>query len=518
MNVLVAADAPGDDEFGRARDLFERAMDIDRARRDEFVVRECGSDAGLLARVRKLLEAEARGEQFLEHPTHLSDPIAARPPYLVPGQQVGPYRIERQLGEGGMGVVYLAFGGNLRRWVAIKALSPAYAHDPQRRERLRREALAASALKHPGIPTVFDFPEHEGQLFIISEYVQGETLRAEISRGAASAAHVIETAVGIASALAAAHDNGIVHRDVKPENIMRTPDGEIRLLDFGLARLRDSASSDLVLTQPGSVLGTVGYMSPEHIRHHRVDGRTDLFALGILMHEMATGVHPFAAGNAASTIARILETEAPPIGPPAAARSGDAGAQVMWAALDAIIQKCLRKEPGDRFGSAHELLLALKGAREGRGGSVVTTGAFGPQRWWRVHHLATCIAYAGLMVPMWLARLSIDRPSGSRLGLLLFLATLGAAVASIVLRLHLWFTASSIPGQWARQYRHATPWLRLSDSLTVVGLLGAGGTLIAVNNQQDGLAAVLICAAVICGLSFSVIEPATTRAAFDEGS
>jgi predicted Ser/Thr protein kinase len=504
-------------EFARAKDVFLRALELEPHQREAFIVEACGSDVALLAQVRKLLEADARTQQFLEHLTRLSDSAPVRPPYLAPGQFIGQCRIERILGEGGMGVVYLAHDGSLGRSVAIKALSPAYTHDPSRRERFRREAWAAAGLSHPGIPTVFAFVEHEGEFFMVGEYIDGETLREEISRGPASPSRVIETAVGVASALAAAHDAGIVHRDLKPENIMRKTDGRIKILDFGLAHLRDF-SSDVTITKAGSVLGTPAYMAPEQMGRDPVDGRADLFALGILLHEMAAGKNPFLGHDTASTIKRILLTEAPPLQVPPAGHS-DAAESAKRRALDGIIRRCLRKDPAGRFSSAHELLAELERAREGRilsGG--FTSGSAGPQRWWKVHHLATCIAYGGLMVPMLLARRSIDEAGagGGRLGLVLFLATLGAVVASIVLRLHLWFTASSIPGQWARQYRHATPWLRLADSIAVLGFLVAGAALIVSNTAQDGLAAVLMCAGVIAGLSFAVIEPATTRAAFDQ--
>ncbi|HVQ42890.1 MAG TPA: serine/threonine-protein kinase [Vicinamibacterales bacterium] len=513
---MTVALPPGSDDFRRAQDIFSRAREIEPAQREAFIVNACGSNLELLTLVRALLNADGRNDKFLETPTHMMNPLTAGKSYAAPGDLIGKYKIERILGEGGMGVVYLAWDERLERLVAIKVLSPAYTHDPNRRERFQREARAAAALAHSGIPTVFDFEEHEGEFFFVAEYIEGETLRPGIARGAASVASVIETAAAIASVLAAAHDRGIVHRDLKPENVMRTPKGEIKILDFGLARLRDFSSTQDTLTKSGSLLGTLAYMAPEQIRHGSVDGRADLFALGILLHEMATGIHPFLARNPASTIARILETEAPPLGASAAGQSDAAGSAAMRAALDGIIRRCLRKDQADRYSSAHELLAELERARDGRGPSgAVPVGPAGPQRWWRVHHLVTCIAYLGLMVPMGSARLSIDG-GGGRLGLVLFLATLGAVVASIVLRLHLWFTASSIPGQWARQYRHATPWLRLSDSIAVLGFLVAGGALIVVNNASDGLAAVLICAGVITGLSFAVIEPATTRAAFDQ--
>jgi len=513
MTVTVSPN-PDPEGFRRAMDLFLRALEVEPGQRDGFLARECGSDTALLTQVRALLDAHERSNnKFLETPTHLLNPLNVLKSYATPGELIGQYRVKRILGEGGMGVVYLADDLRLPRQVAIKALSPAYTQDPSRRERFRREASAAAALSHPGIPTVFEFVEHEGDLFIVGEYVIGETLREEFRRGSASAARVMETAADIASALAAAHDAGIVHRDLKPENIMRTPKGQIKVLDFGLAHLRDFIS-DITITKDGAVLGTLAYMAPEQFGRDPIDGRADLFALGLVLYEMATASHPFIGHNPASTIGRILGTEVPPLRASMASPS-DAAGTAMRDALDAIIRRCLCKQPADRFASAVDLSAALELARSGRGpSSALASGSPGPQRWWRMHHFVTCIAYLGLMVPMWIARQVIDDP-GERLGLVLFLATLGAAVASMVLRLHLLFTASSIPGQWVRQYRQATPWLRLSDSIAVLGFLVAGGALI-VSNTQEGLAAVLICAGVITGLSFAVIEPATTRAAFDQ--
>jgi len=498
----------GSDAWGLANELFHRALEVEPELRDAFLVSECGSNTALLGQLRAMIGAHGRAG-CLEAPADFVTEPATRPSYAAAGHQIGHYRIERILGEGGMGVVYLALDMSLGRLVTVKAVSPDYTHDVSRRERLRREARAAAALSHPNIATVFDFEEQDGDCFIVGEYVEGETLRQEIGRGPANVARVIETAAAIASALVAAHDRGIVHRDLKPENIMRTPSGQIKILDFGLARLGDSRSSEPSITTDGSVLGTPAYMAPEQFRGLAVDGRTDLFALGILLHEMATGIHPFRAGSAASTIVRILEDEPPPLGPASADRPDGAGPS-MRAALDAVIRTCLRKVPADRYSSAGELLAALDRARGGRSGPTpLATEAPAPARWWKVHQMATCISYAALMVPMWLARTSI----GGKTGQLLFLTTLGAIVASAVLRLHLWFTATSIPSEWPRQYRQATPWLRLSDSIAVLGFLVTGAVT---PDTDEVLRLVLICAAVISGLSFALIEPATTRAAFGQ--
>ena len=495
------------DRWRRANDLFHRALDLEPDRREQFLVDACGGDDALRSEVRALLGAHGRGDRFLEQPTVLSSPPAAAS-YATPGEFIGPYRVQRILGEGGMGVVYLAWDDALGRDVALKAVSPAYTHDPVRRERLRREARAAARLTHPGIATVYVLEEHGGDFFIVSEYVAGETLREEIARGPLPIDRVLDTALGIAAALAAAHDRDIVHRDIKPENIMRTPAGEIKVLDFGLARARDASTSGTALTDHGTVLGTPGYMAPEQIRQDPIDTRTDIFAVGILLYEMAVGRHPFAGQTAASTMARILEVEVPPLEALSGLDAQEASAASKRSALDAIIRTCLRKRPDARFANGRDLLAALERAKGTRPLSIpVTLAVRGSQGWWKVHQMATCIAYAGLMVPMW----EVRRAVGGRPGFLLFLAAMAAVVASIVLRMHLWFTVASMPDEWRRQSSQATPWVRVADGAAVAGFL-TGGLLL----DNPGPAAILVGAAVICAVSFLVIEPATTRAAFGQ--
>ena len=199
-------------------------------------------------------------------------------------ERIGHYLIRGVLGEGGMGVVYLAEDSRLGRTVALKAVAPQYVGDPARRERLRREARAAASLQHPGIATVFALEEIDDHLYIAGEYVPGETLRDELARGPLTPARAVETMLAIARALAVAHERGVIHRDLKPENLMRTPAGDMKILDFGLARVHDPVSTDATLSAEGSVLGTPAYMSPEQIRGKTVDGRADLFALGVVLY------------------------------------------------------------------------------------------------------------------------------------------------------------------------------------------------------------------------------------------
>jgi hypothetical protein len=496
------------DPWLRANDLFHRALEVPREDRDQFLIRECAGDEALRGEVSALLNAHARAGTLFDQTASGRDVgMAGLPPASdsLLGQQIAHYRFERLIGAGGMGVVYLARDHKLGRLVAIKAIAPAFTHDPSRRERLRREARAAAALTHPGIATVYAFEEIDNHVFIVGEYVAGETLREEIARGPLSTNQTIETGVGIASALAAAHDRGIVHRDLKPENIIRTPSGQVKILDFGLARLVEAGQEQKSLTEDGSVLGTPAYMAPEQIRHDTVDGRADVFALGAVLYELATGSQPFSGRDAASTIARVLELD-----PPGFAE-GDwpPSDRPVRVALDSIVRTCLRKSPDARFATAHDVVSALERARAGRTDSVpLSLATFGVAlRWWKFHQVATCLAYAALMFPLWMARTTIVASSGRYL----FLTALAAAVASVVLRLHLWFTASSLPAEWKRQHRATLPWLRLADSGMVAACLISGAMTA---DSNPALAAILLCASVAILLSFTLIETATTRAAF----
>ena len=198
---------------------------------------------------------------------------------MAAGTDIGPYRIVEEIGRGGMGVVYDAEDTRLRRTVALKALPAEYARDPVRRERLTREARAAAALTHPSIATIYALEEHDGSLYLVSELVRGQTLRDELARGPLPPERLLPTLIELASGLAAAHAAGIVHRDFKPENIVRCLDGRVKILDFGLARL---AANETRLTQTGTALGTPGYMPPEQLAGQDVDARTDVFAFGVV--------------------------------------------------------------------------------------------------------------------------------------------------------------------------------------------------------------------------------------------
>jgi serine/threonine protein kinase/tetratricopeptide (TPR) repeat protein len=285
---------------------------------------------------------------------------------LQPGSVLGHYRLVEQIGEGGMGVVWKAEDTRLGRPVAIKVLPRLFTSDPERRQRFRREAKSAAALNHPGITVIHEIGEEGETLFIVMELLRGKSLREHLRGGALPLGQLLTFAVPIARALAHAHAQGIVHRDLKPENIVVTPEGQVKLLDFGLAKTlhlpgaSDSRRSVVEtitdnLSRAGSFAGTVGYMSPELAQGREVDPRSDQFSFGIMLYEMASGVRPFVGENWAATLARILETEPAPL---------SKLRHDVPAALETIVHRCLRKDPADRYPETRELLEALRKLEE----------------------------------------------------------------------------------------------------------------------------------------------------------
>lgn len=271
------------------------------------------------------------------------------------------YRIISKLGAGGMGEVYLAEDTRLDRKVALKILHNDFASDPGRMQRFVQEAKSASALNHPNIITIYEIGEAEGMQFIASEFIRGETLRQHMQRGPQSIREILDTAIQIAGALAAAHEAGIVHRDIKPENVMLRPDGYVKVLDFGLAKFveQDSAPTTdtqaptiaRVTTEPGLLLGTLAYMSPEQARGKPVDARTDIFSFGILLYEMVTRRAPFEGETTSDIIAAILKTDPPPL----FLHSPEAPDE-----LERIVAKAIAKNQDERYQTAKDLLIDLK--------------------------------------------------------------------------------------------------------------------------------------------------------------
>jgi hypothetical protein len=502
------------ERWRRVNEIFHRALERPAADRRAFLDAECGGDPALASEVASLLAAHEQAAQFIEVPAAVPAARSLRTdPPLPDGRVVGQYRIDGVLGRGGMGVVYLAEDLRLGRRVALKALAPELTGDPAHRDRLRREARAAAALSHPGIATVYALEEFDGLVFIAGEYVPGRTLRDELDQGPLGPERAAATALLIARALAAAHDQGIVHRDLKPENVIRTPGGDIKVLDFGLARIPASPSESGGATS--RFMGTPAYMSPEQIRGEAVDGRSDLFALGTMMYELASGSHPFRRSDAMSTLAQILEAE--PVRLTISRPDAFAGSELLDP-LDGIVRTCLEKAPPARWPSAHALAQALEGLAAGRlvltpAGAVAATrlssAPRSPRWWWQVHQAIAIAGNVALVLSLWRVREWIGAPTGVSL----FLAGLITASAAVLLRWHLWFTVREYPSEWPAQRRASGLWLRLADGLSALVLAVTGIVLALTGSVPTG--ALLIAGAVALLVSLLVIEPATTRAAFE---
>ena len=294
---------------------------------------------------------------------------------LVSGAHLGPFEVLEPLGAGGMGEVYRARDSRLGRIVAVKVLRPDVAADPDRIERFEREARAASALNHPNIVTIYDVGVEGGMSYIAMEWVDGSALRDLVARAKPQAIPtVVSIGAQIADGLGVAHAAGIVHRDLKPENVMVTADGLVKILDFGLAKLvapGDEAMSQLATesggTAVGVLLGTVGYMSPEQAEGRVVDHRSDQFALGVILYELATGVRAFKRDSVVQTLAAIIEDEPEPL----EVRNPQAPSQ-----LSKVIARCLSKKPADRYESTRDLAHDLRDlVREGSTSRVATVRA-----------------------------------------------------------------------------------------------------------------------------------------------
>ncbi|HEX5719977.1 MAG TPA: protein kinase [Thermoanaerobaculia bacterium] len=301
---------------------------------------------------------------------------------LAAGSRLGPYTILSPLGAGGMGEVYRARDPRLGREVAVKVLPAAVSGDGDRIRRFEQEARAASALNHPNILTVFDTGSQDGTVYLVTEILEGETLRGRLAGGALPARKAIEIGIQIARGLAAAHERGIVHRDLKPENLFLTRDGRVKILDFGLAKLQRSDIADaptiLTGTETG-VVGTVGYMAPEQVRGQPADNRADVFALGAVLYEMLAGRRAFQRDSAAETMTAILREEPPEL--------------EVSPGLDRVVRHCLEKDPHHRFQSASDLAFDLESVS-----ALSGTGAVQPPRTLRRRGYLLAAAVSGLLL------------------------------------------------------------------------------------------------------------------------
>ena len=478
------------DTWARAKVLFGQAMEQPPHERRAWLER-AGAAADVEALVWTLVESSETLDGFLDSPvvvpqedieavaagaavvpTEDDAAVAADARRLQPGTRLGRFDIVRELGHGGMGVVYLAHATHLGCDVALKALPPEASKDPLNRDRFTLEARAAAKINHPGVARVFDFDEIEGQLFIVSEFVDGRSLRKELAEGPLPQERAVALAIEIADALHAAHEAGVVHRDLKPDNVMLTRTGSVKVVDFGIAYVANS--DDKRLTVHGAI-GTPAYMAPEQAAGEPGDARTDVYAIGLVLSEMLSGQRPFAPQ--------------PPLP----------------AAFAPIVARCRQVDPAARFQSAASLRDALLARQKDDSRD---------RWWWLFHQAATIVAYALLLMPSWLARRAVTGPTiGGLAGRWLFAVVLAAGIVAITLRLHLLFVSRAGARAVEEQRSLSANWLRAADLTFAAGLVVSG---LLVENLQAPLAVLLIAAGAVAGVSSLFIEPATSRAAFDQ--
>jgi serine/threonine protein kinase len=347
-------------------EIFHEAVALAPHERAGFMARVRDTNPALAVAVESLIAAHERPDGFIDSPAYeaAAESIAKAQPVLVAGQVVGHYQIVAPLGKGGMGEVYLASDTKLDRKVALKLLPTEFTNRKDLLRRFIQEAKAASSLNHPNIITIHEIGQIDGVHYIATEFIDGQTLKQHMKRRRLKFAEVLDVSIQVASALEAAHAAGLVHRDIKPENIMLRPDGYVKVLDFGLAKLTEKSNQskgsevDTMVrghTKPGTVLGTVDYMSPEQARGKVLDQRTDVFSLGIVLYEMAAGRMPFAAATSIDTLVSILEKEPPPL---------DEYAPEVPAEFQRVISKALRKDREERYQTIKDLLIDLKILKE----------------------------------------------------------------------------------------------------------------------------------------------------------
>jgi len=348
------------DRWQQIDQLFHQALEREPAHRSVFLEQACSGDKSLRSEVEALISSHEQADNFIETPASglAAELLAKDQGGLKVGQSLGHYEIASVLGVGGMGEVYQAHDSRLGRQVALKLLPAIFTVDAERVRRFEQEARAASALNHPNIVTIHEIGREGDAQFIVTEFVNGETLRQRMAETRTTPRLALDVAIQVAAALEAAHAAGIVHRDIKPENIMLRRDGYVKVLDFGLAKLTESQTLDpaalaaaKVQTKSGLVIGTVTYMSPEQARGLDVDVRSDIFSLGIVIYEMLAGCVPFDGKTPSDIIVSILEREPQPL----SHYAPDAPIELEW-----MVKKALAKDREDRYQTIKELQIDLR--------------------------------------------------------------------------------------------------------------------------------------------------------------
>lgn len=350
------------ERWQQLKQIFQSALERNPAERSAFLNQACAGDPALRSEVESLISShDQAGDSIEAMAAEAATEMLANDRAIV-GKQIGRYQILARIGRGGMGEVFLAQDTSLGRRVAVKLLRSDFTRNEERLRRFRQEAQAASALNHPNILTIHEIGQEDSLHFMATEYVEGETLREHISRARLPLGQLLDIAVQVAGALAAAHNTGIIHRDIKPENIMVRTDGYVKVLDFGLAKLTDPKTSHSdaptlvkVDTEPGVVMGTFSYMSPEQARGLTVDARTDIWSLGVMIYEMATGRQPFKGQTASDVMSLILQKEPTPLAHSWPEVPGE---------LERIVRKALHKDKEERYQTIKDLLIDLKNLRK----------------------------------------------------------------------------------------------------------------------------------------------------------
>jgi hypothetical protein len=489
------------ERWRQVNELFHDALDQDAAAREAYLRRRAGGDPDLLHEVLSLLGSHDRASGALDLPAWAvaADLLRDEEPDRT-GRVIGKYRIVRPIATGGMGVVYQATDDVLGRTVALKALPAEYAQDRTRRDRLVREARLAAQINHRAVATVYELVEADGQLYIASEYVPGITLRRELEDGALPAPHLLGTLIEIASALTAAHAHSIIHRDLKPENIVRREDGQVKVLDFGLARIAAAdgeAPTSTRFTEAGIVAGTPGYLAPEILGNPEPDARSDIFVFGLLGWELSTGLHPLGR-DAHSQMARLHEI--------AAGAEPKLTGSLPVAGLEPILRRCLRRSPADRYSTAETLLDDLRSLQRSAP-PAVQLAATPPLWWWRFHQ--GMVAGVDVTTPVfaWVVRGAF---SPRVLGTWLFYSVLALATTAVTLRLNLVFTSRVHPGLLAEHYARLHPWIVGTEALLALLLVF---TAVMIGAAMEAATALFISLAIVIAASLLIIEPTTTRGA-----
>jgi serine/threonine protein kinase len=378
--------------------IFNEARLLPPDGRQEFVVRSCGADAALRAEALSLLESDAASGEFLNRPAfeRLAQAMALEGWSLEPGKTIGPYTIQQLLGSGGVGEVWRARDERLRRDVAIKVLLPHFASDADRVRRFAEEARTAGALNHSNILTVYDIGEHYGTPYLVSECLEGQSLRQRLDAGPISVREALVIGLGVSHGLEAAHARSIVHRDLKPENTFLRSDGGVKILDFGLAKLQialDEAPAGTEHTLTSVIVGTAAYMAPEQVKGENVDARADLFALGVMLYEVLAGQHPFRRSSTFETLHAVLTVD------PFDLSSLNPHVPV---ALSRIVMRLLQKTPDARFQSALDLIWALEQITpEPPALAAPAARTSDSPHWWRSGRVLIAAGVGALAVTAW---------------------------------------------------------------------------------------------------------------------